>query len=136
VDRSRRHPGKGERMSDIHSCSYYCTRTACVLAQRDELRDKLEQAEPVVDGNTSDGYHTFNELYDFRMSYNAALFNEWAESGKHFVHKSYRHHDGELCFGGGRFVVGCADGAAAARHSDRLHAYQGAADEGAHSSVL
>lgn len=24
---------------DIHSCSYYCTRPACVLAQRDELRD-------------------------------------------------------------------------------------------------
>jgi hypothetical protein len=69
------------------------------------LREALEQAEPVVDGNTSDGYHTFNELYDFRMSYNAALFNEWAESGKHFVHKSRRHHDGELCFGGGYFVV-------------------------------
>ena len=36
-------------MSDIHSCSYYCTRPACVLAQRDELRDKLhkQQAEPV-----------------------------------------------------------------------------------------
>lgn len=24
---------------DIHSCSYFCTRPACVLAQRDELRD-------------------------------------------------------------------------------------------------
>ena len=24
---------------DIHSCSYYCTRPGCVLAQRDELRD-------------------------------------------------------------------------------------------------
>ena len=35
-------------MSEIHSCSYYCTRPACVLAQRDEMRDKLmEQAEPV-----------------------------------------------------------------------------------------
>jgi hypothetical protein len=33
-------------MSDIHSCSYYCTRPACVLRQRDELRDRLEQAEP------------------------------------------------------------------------------------------
>jgi hypothetical protein len=29
---------------DIHSCSYFCTRPACVLAQRDELRGKLEQA--------------------------------------------------------------------------------------------
>lgn len=27
-------------MSGIHTCSYYCTRPGCVLAQRDELRDK------------------------------------------------------------------------------------------------
>lgn len=26
---------------DIHSCSYYCTRPGCALAQRDELRDAL-----------------------------------------------------------------------------------------------
>ena len=36
-------------MSDIHSCSYFCTRPACVLAQRDEMRDKLmKQGEAVV----------------------------------------------------------------------------------------
>lgn len=29
-------------MTDIHTCSYYCTRPECVLAQRDELRDKNE----------------------------------------------------------------------------------------------
>jgi hypothetical protein len=62
--------------------------------------------EPVaIDGNTSDGYHTFNELYEFRKAYNAALFNEWAAGGKCSVHKSWRHHDGELCFGGGWFIV-------------------------------
>jgi hypothetical protein len=62
--------------------------------------------EPVaIDGNTSDGYHTFNELYEFRKAYNAALFNEWAVGGKCSVHKSWRHHDGELCFGGGWFIV-------------------------------
>lgn len=27
--------------TDIHTCSYHCTRPECVLAQRDELRDKL-----------------------------------------------------------------------------------------------
>jgi hypothetical protein len=26
---------------DIHSCGYYCDRFACVLRQRDELRDNL-----------------------------------------------------------------------------------------------
>jgi hypothetical protein len=32
-------------MTDIHSCSYYCERPECIKAQRDELRDKLEQPE-------------------------------------------------------------------------------------------
>jgi len=58
-----------------------------------------------VSGTTSDGYHTFDELYDFRMVYNAALFNEWGRQGKYDVHKSERHNDGELCFGGGWFIV-------------------------------
>lgn len=26
---------------DIHSCGYYCDRPACIVAQRNELRDKL-----------------------------------------------------------------------------------------------
>jgi hypothetical protein len=56
--------------------------------------------------NTSDGYHTFKELYEFRMVYNAALFNEWAKYYSDYdVHKSWKHNDGELCFGGGWFVV-------------------------------
>jgi restriction endonuclease S subunit len=29
----------------MHTCSYYCEKPECVLAQRDELRQKLEQAE-------------------------------------------------------------------------------------------
>ena len=56
-------------------------------------------------GNASDGYHTFNELYEFRKMYNAMLFNEWGYTGSPKVHKSTRHSDGELCFGGGWFVV-------------------------------
>ncbi len=65
----------------------------------------------------SDGFHTFKELYDFRMVYNAALFNEWAvqkiKTGnyllsnppqieykiKYNVHKSWKHYNGEWCFG-------------------------------------
>ncbi len=76
----------------------------------------------------NDGYHTFKELYEFRKVYNAALFNEWAtnyiqvtevkKKGEDFVykkleptevrynvHKSWKHFDGELCFGGGWFIV-------------------------------
>ena len=59
----------------------------------------------VIDENTSDGYHTFAELYEFRKVYNAALFNEWARQGRYSVHKSERHADGEICFGGGWFIV-------------------------------
>ena len=54
-------------------------------------------------GDVSDGYHTFNELYEYRLLYNAAFFNSLG--GKYDVHKSYRHSDGELCFGGGWFIV-------------------------------
>jgi hypothetical protein len=51
-------------MSDIHSCSYYCTRPACVLAQRDELRGRLEkQAEPVGWLCSPDGHFKRNLLY-------------------------------------------------------------------------
>lgn len=61
----------------------------------------------------SDGYHTYDELYEFRKIYNAALFNEWArlwrigedDEVNFDVHKSWKHHDGELCFGGGWFIV-------------------------------
>ena len=55
--------------------------------------------------NASDGYHTFKELYDFRKVYNALLFNEWAKQDKFSIHKATRHSDGEMCFGGGWFVV-------------------------------
>lgn len=60
-----------------------------------------------ITGSTSDGYHTFDELYRFRMLYNAALFRSWHELHPSFrIHKSWRHGgDGELCFGGGWFIV-------------------------------
>jgi hypothetical protein len=32
---------------DIHSCGYYCDRHACILAQRNELRDKLFEGQAV-----------------------------------------------------------------------------------------
>ena len=73
------------------------------LITTDRKRVALEAAK--VTGDTSDGYHTFNELYDYRRVYNAALFNEWASQGKYDVHKSWKHSDGKDCFGGGWFIV-------------------------------
>lgn len=64
--------------------------------------DSEKQKEPEDKGEISDGYHTFNELYYYRMLYNAAFFNLLP---KEWVHKSKRHHDGEECFGGGWFIV-------------------------------
>lgn len=85
-------------------------------------------------GLYSDGFHTFDELYEVRMVLNATLFNEWANlnptkyecktefstvkfeydpvidgnTPKYNVHKSKRHFSGEECFGGGWFIV-CAN---------------------------
>lgn len=70
---------------------------------REEALAWLEkQGEPKDKGEISDGYHTFNELYRYRLLYNAAFFNLLP---KELVHKSKKHHDGEECFGGGWFIV-------------------------------
>ena len=53
-------------------------------------------------GEFSDGYHSFNDLYAQRLYLSAALFNSFKEFGW----KSWKHSDGELCFGGGWFIVG------------------------------
>ena len=53
-------------------------------------------------GEMSDGYHTFNGLYYQRMILFAALVKAYKDK----AWKSHRHEDGELCFGGGWFIVG------------------------------
>ena len=50
----------------------------------------------------SDGFHTFKQLYFQRMM----LFATIVKQNKDKAWKSFRHEDGELCFGGGWFVVG------------------------------
>lgn len=67
---------------------------ASILKLESDFRQKI-----------SDGYHTFGELYDFRLVYSALIFNQWAKEGLFDVHKSFRHNDGELCFGGNWFIV-------------------------------
>ena len=70
--------------------------------------DALNQLIKTMKADTnkiSVGYHTFEELYEFRIVFNASLFNEWYNQGKYEVHKSLTHEDGEDCFGGGWFIV-------------------------------
>lgn len=59
------------------------------------------QVVKLGDENTSDGYHTFKELYDHRMT--LWLVVCWAR-GESW--RTRRHSDGELAFGGGWFVLG------------------------------
>lgn len=70
----------------------------------------LEQIEPADVrpvppggiGEMSDGYHTFNGLYYQRM----VLFAALVKQNKCNAWKSHKHENGELCFGGGWFIVG------------------------------
>jgi hypothetical protein len=55
----------------------------------------------VVTDNISDGFHTFGQLYFQRMMLFATLVNLFPE----LSWKTERHEDGELCFGGGWFLV-------------------------------
>ena len=72
----------------------------------DDLNNLIKaQDESFEKGKISDGYHTFDELYEFRKMYNAALFNMFSAYNYFPVVKSHRHSDGELCFGGGWFIV-------------------------------
>ncbi len=77
--------------------SFYNVENINKIIQDNIDEDKIE--------NISDGYHTFKELYEFRKLYNAAFFNELVKNNTCKVHKSKRHSDGELCFGGGWFIV-------------------------------
>lgn len=52
-------------------------------------------------GDVSDGFHTFNQLYHQRAMLFACIVNQ----NKDKAWKTHRHEDGELCFGGGWFLV-------------------------------
>lgn len=93
------------RVRATPSCVDGCGQDAATIAR---LREKLEQLAKVeadlAAGEASDGYHTHRELYDYRMLYNAHAARGWVASGIPVV-KSWRHDDGEECFGGGWFIV-------------------------------
>lgn len=101
-------------VTDCKNCFFYdktCGDLACTRCNRDDEKEvifvpaKNQQGTHKDMGEVSDGYHTFNELYEYRKVYNAAFFNELAKQGKGHVVKSKRHHDGKECFDGGWFIV-------------------------------
>lgn len=64
-----------------------------------------EDKPEIPKGEISDGYHTFDELYRYRMLYNAAFFNALAKDGSIKMCKSRKHSDGEKCFGSDDWFV-------------------------------
>lgn len=70
------------------------------------ITELLEQygisLDGIDEGDISDGYHTYNELYEQRLYLFAALVNTFPD----ISWKSRKHEDGEIPFGGGWFVVG------------------------------
>lgn len=61
-------------------------------------------ADQLAAGEASDGHHTHRELYRYRMLYNAYAALGMYAAG-YTVFRSWKHHDGEDCFGGGWFIV-------------------------------
>lgn len=91
-------------MSDITMGSLL----GALFEQIDTVRDaqgaEVDEAilePPEITEDTSDGYHTFGQLYYQRMK----LFSVLVEEHIDRAWKTRRHEDGELCFGGGWFLV-------------------------------
>ena len=70
--------------------------------ERERIKAICDVAGVTDIGDLSDGFHTFNGLYEQRMILFAALVKAYKDKSW----KSYRHEDGEYCFGGGWFIVG------------------------------
>lgn len=95
-----------ENNEDKEKALYAKGWNACIEEYIDNLRDipaeDVRLVPPGGIGEMSDGYHTFNGLYYQRM----VLFAALVKQNKDSAWKSHRHEDGELCFGGGWFIVG------------------------------
>lgn len=67
-----------------------------------KARERRDEAilNPKITGETSDGYHTFNELYHHR----AVLFSVICNTYEHMAWKSLKHSDGTMF--DGMFIIG------------------------------
>ena len=70
--------------------------------ERKRINSICEVAGVAEIDDLSDGFHTFRQLYYQRMM----LFAVIVKQNRDRAWKSLRHEDGELCFGGGWFIVG------------------------------
>lgn len=88
-----------------------------------------------INGETSDGFHTFNELYEHRLALTAALFEAWSRMNSVydpvFAWRSMAHHPDDAPIYDGYFIVGAefADAGAIRYHYpiSAWHLFQDAA---------
>lgn len=79
----------------------YFIGNACIdICASDILEDVKRAGYQKIDGDTSDGYHTFNELYHHR----AVLFAMICNQNKEIAWKSKKHSDGTMF--DNMFIVG------------------------------
>lgn len=91
----------------VYDMTYFAIQHA-VGSEGDQYPDGRELADRLADliepqpitGDTSDGYHTFDELYDHR----ARLFSVVVRDHREIAWKSRLHHDGTMY--DGMFIVG------------------------------
>ena len=98
---------KLKRLASKHRKEYGGSTEESVLideaARAIQELSKRPEIPPTGIGDLSDGYHTFNGLYYQRMILFAALVKVYKDK----AWKSWRHEDGELCFGKDNyFIVG------------------------------
>lgn len=96
-------------IENLHDCYNGFSDTydkACIIGVLEEVPpaqpDGYVKIPDTGIDDLSDGYHTFRQLYYQRMM----LFATIVKQNRDKAWKSLRHEDGELCFGGGWFIVG------------------------------
>jgi len=74
-------------------------------ADYNTLKGQLDAMNEAIKlGEMSDGHHSFNELYEYRLLYNVHTALAFNHAGWNVV-RSWKHADGKECFDGGWFVV-------------------------------
>jgi hypothetical protein len=72
------------------------------MSNFNEVQKEILQLPENQIGNLTDGYHTFDSLYNQRLVLSAALFNAY----KDLAWKSKLHNDGSIPFDGTWFICG------------------------------
>ena len=92
--------GRRAQRNTITNFEMHLTSTAIFECINIVKESPAVDAEPVITGETSDGYHTFNELYHHR----AVLFSVIIKAFSGKAWKAKKHEDGSMY--DGMFIVG------------------------------